>query len=108
MVVNDVAYYCQAEAGASLASGKIGLKKFLPIILCLTMASMASAQDSAAFRKHYLKMYTQAINYNDINAAINISRAPVMVPIVGLKNSRDKRLFGQGLLQAPALFAGGS
>jgi IS605 OrfB family transposase len=39
----------------------------------------------------------------DRNAAINISRAPVMVPIVGPKNSRNKRLFGQGLLQAPAL-----
>ncbi len=39
----------------------------------------------------------------DWNAATNISRAPVMVPIVGLKNSRNKRLFGQGLLQAPAL-----
>jgi putative transposase len=39
----------------------------------------------------------------DWNAAINISRAPVMVPIVGPKNSRNNRLFGQGLLQALAL-----
>ena len=39
----------------------------------------------------------------DWNAALNISRAPVMVPIVGPKNSRNNRLFGQGLLQAPAL-----
>jgi putative transposase len=39
----------------------------------------------------------------DRNAAINISRASVMVPIVGPKNSRNNRLFGQGLLQAPAL-----
>jgi IS605 OrfB family transposase len=39
----------------------------------------------------------------DWNAALNISRAPVMVPIVGPKSSRNNRLFGQGLLQAPAL-----
>ncbi|MEO8971009.1 MAG: transposase [Ktedonobacteraceae bacterium] len=31
----------------------------------------------------------------DINAAINISRASVMVPIVGSENSRNNRLFGQ-------------
>jgi tetratricopeptide (TPR) repeat protein len=31
----------------------------------------SQAQDSAAFRKHYLKMYSQAIAYNDLNAAIN-------------------------------------
>ena len=47
------------------------MKKFLPAILCMTMVSMVSAQDSAAFRKHYLKMYNQAINYNDIGTAIN-------------------------------------
>src|SRR5260221_6916391 len=48
----------------------------------------------------------QACRYTcnaDWNAATNISRAPVMVPIVGLKNSRNNRLFGQGLLQASAL-----
>ena len=39
----------------------------------------------------------------DWNAALNISRASVMVPIVGPKNRRNNRLFGQGLLQAPAL-----
>ncbi len=62
-------------------------------------------------RKSQALFCCQACGYTDNadrNAAINISRAPVMVPIVGLKNSRDKRLFGQGLLQAPALFAGGS
>ena len=57
-------------------------------------------------RKSQALFCCQACGYTDNadrNAAINISRAPVMVPIVGLKNSRDKRLFGQGLLQAPAL-----
>lgn len=39
----------------------------------------------------------------DWNAAINISRASVMVPIVESKHCRNNRQCGQGLLQAPAL-----
>ncbi len=46
------------------------MKKFVPIFICVAMAAGASAQDSAALRKHYLKMYNQSIAYNDINAAI--------------------------------------
>jgi IS605 OrfB family transposase len=59
-----------------------------------------------ANRKSQAIFCCQACGYTDNadrNAAINISRASVMVPIVGLKNSRNNRLFGQRLLQAPAL-----
>src|SRR6266446_4669362 len=59
-----------------------------------------------ANRKSQTVFCCRACGYTDNadrNAAINISRASVMVPIVGPKNSRNKRLFGQGLLQAPAL-----
>jgi IS605 OrfB family transposase len=57
-------------------------------------------------RKSQAMFCCQACGYTDNadrNGAINISRASVMVPIVGLKNSRNNRLFGQGPLQAPAL-----
>lgn len=47
------------------------MKKIVPIIICLTMVMTARAQDSVAMKKHYLKVYDQAIKYNDINAAIN-------------------------------------
>ena len=35
------------------------------------MVSGSSAQDTALLKKHYLKIYSQAIAYNDVNAAIN-------------------------------------
>ena len=47
------------------------MKKILPYFFCLLMVSTASAQDSMALRKHYMKMYNQALAYNDIGAAIN-------------------------------------
>lgn len=47
------------------------MKKFVPFLCCLILAAGASAQDSAAMKKHYLKVYNQALSYNDVNAAIN-------------------------------------
>ena len=47
------------------------MKKFVPFVLFLLLASTLSAQDTAAMKKHYLKVYNQAIAYNDVNAAIN-------------------------------------
>jgi tetratricopeptide (TPR) repeat protein len=47
------------------------MKKFIPFILGVMMVSGAAAQDSVALRKHFLKVYKQALTYNDANAAIN-------------------------------------
>jgi tetratricopeptide (TPR) repeat protein len=47
------------------------MKKCLPLLVGILSLTMASAQDNEAMKKHYLKMYNQAINYNDIGAAIN-------------------------------------
>lgn len=47
------------------------MKKFLPFFIGLLIASAVTAQDSAALKKHYLKIYSQAIAYNDVSAAIN-------------------------------------
>lgn len=47
------------------------MKKFVPILCCLMTVTAASAQDSEAMKKHYLKIYSQAVTYNDISAAIN-------------------------------------
>jgi tetratricopeptide (TPR) repeat protein len=47
------------------------MKKIFPFILCLLVASVGSTQDTAAFKKHYQKVYRQALAYNDANAAIN-------------------------------------
>jgi len=47
------------------------MKKLLPVLLCLMTTTSVLSQDSIAMRKHYLKIYNQAINYNDLNAAIN-------------------------------------
>jgi len=47
------------------------MKKLLPILLCMLTTSVLYSQDNDGLKKHYLKMYNQAINYNDINAAIN-------------------------------------
>jgi len=46
------------------------MKRFLFFVISIGLLS-ASAQDSAGLRKHYLKVYNQAITYNDINAGIN-------------------------------------
>jgi tetratricopeptide (TPR) repeat protein len=47
------------------------MKKFFPFLLCLAIATTSRSQDSIGLRKHYLKVYSNAINYNDIAAAIN-------------------------------------
>lgn len=47
------------------------MKKIFPFLLCLLVASAGSTQDTAAFKKHYQKVYSQALSYNDANAAIN-------------------------------------
>ena len=47
------------------------MKKLLPFFTLLLMASAGSAQDAEAMKSHYLKVYNQAIKYNDVNAAIN-------------------------------------
>ena len=47
------------------------MKKFVPFFTLLIMASAASAQDNDAMKSHYLKIYDQAIGYNDVNATIN-------------------------------------
>ena len=47
------------------------MKKFVPLALCLLMAGAVKAQDAEMMKKHYLKIYDQAIAYNDVNAAIN-------------------------------------
>jgi tetratricopeptide (TPR) repeat protein len=46
-------------------------KWFSLFILIITTGLYAAAQDSDAMKKHYLKMYNQALQYNDVNAAIN-------------------------------------
>ncbi len=47
------------------------MKKLVPVFFCLLIVTAGSAQDSTALRKHYLKVYNQALAYNDINVAIN-------------------------------------
>ena len=47
------------------------MKKLLLGFSCLAAVSSAQAQDSAAMKNHYLKIYYQAINYSDLNTAIN-------------------------------------
>jgi tetratricopeptide (TPR) repeat protein len=47
------------------------MKKFVPFLFCLMTVTAVSEQDSEAMKKHYLKIYSQAITYNDISAAIN-------------------------------------
>ncbi|HMK25068.1 MAG TPA: tetratricopeptide repeat protein [Chitinophagaceae bacterium] len=47
------------------------MKKLIPVLLGLLIVSGATAQDNATLQKHYLKVYKQALAYNDANAAIN-------------------------------------
>jgi tetratricopeptide (TPR) repeat protein len=47
------------------------MKKFAPFFFCLIVVTGTRAQDSDAMKKHYLKIYNQALTYNDVNAAIN-------------------------------------
>src|SRR6188474_2192682 len=47
------------------------MKKFIPFLVFLTVGSASFGQDSAALKKHYLKVYNNAVSYNDVNAASN-------------------------------------
>lgn len=47
------------------------MKKLIPVLLGVMIVTGAAAQDSIALKKHYLKVYSQALTYNDVNAAIN-------------------------------------
>lgn len=47
------------------------MKKFLPLLTGLLVFYGVEAQDNAALKKHYLKVYSQALNYNDAGSAIN-------------------------------------
>ncbi|NOT52846.1 MAG: hypothetical protein HOP10_16435 [Chitinophagaceae bacterium] len=47
------------------------MKKFLSVLACVLVFYGTEAQDSAAMKKHYLKVYSQSLNYNDAAAAIN-------------------------------------
>ncbi len=47
------------------------MKKLIPVLFGVLIVSGLAAQDSVALRKHYLKVYNQALSYNDANAAIN-------------------------------------
>jgi tetratricopeptide (TPR) repeat protein len=46
------------------------MKKIITLLFCFT-AVYANSQDTAALKKHYQKIYSQALYYNDINAATN-------------------------------------
>jgi tetratricopeptide (TPR) repeat protein len=47
------------------------MKKLIPLFIGILVISGAAAQDSISLRKHHLKVYRQALAYNDANAAIN-------------------------------------
>ena len=47
------------------------MKKLIPVFFGVMIVSGAAAQDNATLQKHYLKVYRQALTYNDANAAIN-------------------------------------
>ncbi len=47
------------------------MKKLIPVLFTVLIVSGVTAQDSIGLRKHYLKVYNQALTYNDANAAIN-------------------------------------
>jgi len=47
------------------------MKKITLILFSFGIFASMKAQDSVTLRKHYLKVYTQALGYNDVNVAIN-------------------------------------
>lgn len=47
------------------------MKKLIPVFLGVMLFSGVAAQDNMALRNHYLKVYKQALSYNDVNTAIN-------------------------------------
>jgi tetratricopeptide (TPR) repeat protein len=48
------------------------MKKIIFLLGCtISLLSVAGQSDSIGMRKHYLKVYNHALEYNDVNAAIN-------------------------------------
>lgn len=47
------------------------MKRICLLIIFAAFAGVTGAQDNAALQKHYLKVYNNAIQYNDATAAIN-------------------------------------
>jgi tetratricopeptide (TPR) repeat protein len=47
------------------------MKKLFPFVVAFFMILTTSAQDNAGMKKHFLKVYSQALNYNDAATAIN-------------------------------------
>ena len=46
--------------------------KTLLAVACLFLTSLTQAQSPMdSLKKHYVKMYNQALQYNDVNTAIN-------------------------------------
>jgi tetratricopeptide (TPR) repeat protein len=55
------------------------MKKIAPIVIFLLMAGIGQAQTSDSLRKHYLKVYNNAIHYNDVNAAVHALQGYIAV-----------------------------
>jgi tetratricopeptide (TPR) repeat protein len=47
------------------------MRKLVPFVLFMTACIITHAQDMNVMKKHYLKIYNQALTYNDVNAATN-------------------------------------
>lgn len=47
------------------------MKKIAPFVTFLLLGVMAQAQTSDSLRRHYLKVYNNALHYNDVNTAVN-------------------------------------
>lgn len=45
------------------------MKRIVPILTCFLLCGVAHAQMDS-LKKHYLKVYNQAVQYNDVNAAV--------------------------------------
>lgn len=46
------------------------MKQFFGVLALLLTASLCRAQDNSSLKTHYLKVYTQALQYNDVDVAI--------------------------------------
>ncbi|HEX5653111.1 MAG TPA: tetratricopeptide repeat protein [Chitinophagaceae bacterium] len=76
------------------------MRQLLLVLICISLAgsihAQASVQDS--LKKHYLKMYGQALQYNDVNTAINALHGYIAV---------DNNIFYKDTLSM-LYFSGGS
>ncbi len=46
------------------------MKKIVPFLFFIGFTAGANAQDTAAMKKHYLKIYNQGLLYNDLNTGV--------------------------------------